>query len=796
MKISNMLGKILSEGLLIAKKSNHEFFTPEHLLYAALESDQICGMLNAAGERIEVLKQDLEEYLNNQVPLRPESERSSNKNPVETLGFQSVMNRAVFHCVSSSRSVIDIPDVLVSMLDEKKNYCSYLMLKNGLDRMHLLEVISQMKNASEEVVQENNAGAFGASGQNQKGRKSALERFCVEMTEQARKGAYDKFIGRQDEIERTIQILCRRVKNNPLHVGDAGVGKTAVTQGLAQRIVEGRVPAELKESKIFSLDLGLLLAGSKFRGDFEERLHAVVDEISAQKNAILFIDEIHMIMGAGTNGSSNMDAANLLKPALATGKMRVIGSTTFEEYAKNFEKDRALARRFQKIDVIEPSVPETVKILEGLLPRFEEYHHVKYQKSALQAAVELSVQYISDKKLPDKAIDVIDEAGSLVKIRKNGGFEGIKISRLQLEDETAPAVSEYEVEATVNTAVIREVISRIAHVPVNNLAGGEKRRLEGLSEKLKQQIYGQDAAIDAVVKAVKRSRAGLKNPEKPDASFLFVGSTGVGKTELARELAKELGVTLLRYDMSEYQEKHTVSRLVGAPAGYVGYENGGLLTDDVRKNPHAVILFDEIEKAHQDIYNVFLQVLDYGFLTDNQGRKADFRNCIIIMTSNAGARDLEKTPLGFGNTQNDSFEALSSDLMKAVEKEFAPEFRNRLDAIVPFAHLDREVVLNVVRKEWKKLADRLKAKKVRLFVTEKCENILLELGYSHQMGARNLARTIDERIADPLVDEVLFGKLSRGGTVVADVIGEEITFTFADGRMEKSNFVETEYEME
>ena len=796
MKISNMLGKILSEGLLIAKKSNHDFFTPEHLLYAALESDQICGMLNAAGERIEVLKQDLEEYLNNQVPLRPESERSSNKNPVETLGFQSVMNRAVFHCVSSSRSVIDIPDVLVSMLDEKKNYCSYLMLKNGLDRMHLLEIISQMKNASEEVAQENNAGAFGAPGQNQKGRKSALERFCVEMTEQARKGAYDKFIGRQDEIERTIQILCRRVKNNPLHVGDAGVGKTAVTQGLAQRIVEGRVPAELKESKIFSLDLGLLLAGSKFRGDFEERLHAVVDEISAQKNAILFIDEIHMIMGAGTNGSSNMDAANLLKPALATGKMRVIGSTTFEEYAKNFEKDRALARRFQKIDVIEPSVPETVKILEGLLPRFEEYHHVKYQKSALQAAVELSVQYISDKKLPDKAIDVIDEAGSLVKIRKNGGFEGIKISRLQLEDETAPAVSEYEVEATVNTAVIREVISRIAHVPVNNLAGGEKRRLEGLSEKLKQQIFGQDAAIDAVVRAVKRSRAGLKNPEKPDASFLFVGSTGVGKTELARELAKELGVTLLRYDMSEYQEKHTVSRLVGAPAGYVGYENGGLLTDDVRKNPHAVILFDEIEKAHQDIYNVFLQVLDYGFLTDNQGRKADFRNCIIIMTSNAGARDLEKTPLGFGSAQNDSFEALSSDLMKAVEKEFAPEFRNRLDAIVPFAHLDREVVLNVVRKEWKKLAERLKAKKVRLFVTEKCENMLLELGYSRQMGARNLARTIDERIADPLVDEVLFGKLSRGGTVVADVIGEEITFTFADGRMEKSNFVETEYEME
>ena len=450
-----------------------------------------------------------------------------------------------------------------------------------------------------------NSPMFDSSNSPGKGRKSALEKFCVDMTKEATKGSYDKFIGREEEIERTIQILCRRVKNNPLHVGDAGVGKTAVTQGLAQRIVEGRVPSELKDSKIYSLDIGLLLAGSKFRGDFEERLHAVVDEVVAKKNAILFIDEIHMIMGAGTNGNTNIDAANLLKPVLATGKMRVIGSTTFEEYSKNFEKDRALARRFQKIDILEPTPQETLKILMGLLPKFEQYHHVKYQKSAIQAAVDLSVQYISDKRLPDKAIDVIDEAGALLKIQKNGGFEGVHISKIQLADENVPAVSEFSVTPTVNVAAIRKVVAKMAHVPLQNLAGGEKEKLYLLEKTLKSQIFGQDKAVEAVVKAVKRSRAGLKNPDKPDASFLFVGPTGVGKTELARCLASQLGVPLLRYDMSEYQEKHTVSRLIGSPAGYVGYENGGLLTDDVRKNPHAVILFDEIEKAHPDIYKFF-----------------------------------------------------------------------------------------------------------------------------------------------------------------------------------------------
>ena len=781
MKISQLMGKILSEGLLYAKRNRHEFFTPEHLLNAALQTDPVCQIINMAGGRIEALKDDIQVYLQNKVPVI-DADYTPDRNPVETLGFQSVMNRAVFHCVSASRQVIDVQDVLVSMLDEKKNYCSYLLFKNGVERMALLEVISRMKNA-QEVGAENAAGAETSPGGAAPRRKSAIERFTVDMTEAAKRGEYDKFIGRTDEIERTIQILCRRLKNNPLHVGDAGVGKTAVTQGLCQRIVEGRVPKELKDSRVFALDIGLLLAGSKFRGDFEERLHAVVDELVAMKNAILFIDEIHMIMGAGTNGSSNMDAANLLKPVLATGKIRVIGSTTFEEYSKNFEKDRALARRFQKIDILEPGREETLKILMGLIPRFEEYHHVKFQKSALEAAVDLSVQYIADKRLPDKAIDVLDEAGSYAKIKNNGGFEGKFQCSLQLADDSQPAVSELNKEAVVNVSQIRQVVSRMARVPLNTLAGGEKVHLQSLEENLKKQIFGQNAAVEQVVKAVKRSRAGLKNPDKPDASFLFVGPTGVGKTELAKCLASELGVSLLRYDMSEYQERHTVSRLIGSPAGYVGYESGGLLTDDVRKNPRAVILFDEIEKAHPDIYNVFLQVLDYGFLTDNQGRKADFRNCIIIMTSNAGARDLERTPLGFGGESSFTFESDSADLKLAVEKEFTPEFRNRLDAIVTFAHLEKEIVLNVVRKEWKKLAERLKAKKVRLFVTEKCEEKLLEEGYSREMGARNLSRTVDERIANPLVDEVLFGKLSKGGTVLADVIGDEITFTFADGML-------------
>lgn len=786
MKISSTLGKAFSDSMILAKTSMHEFVTPEHLLYSLLSMENVCVLLSKSGSDVKRLTDDIKFFLNTKVP---HVKNAGSKGPVESMGFQSVMNRAVFMCVSSERSVVDYTDVLVGMLDENRNYCSYYMMVSGVDRVTLLQEISKIRREEpsqnqvrKEQVVSDDPMVQAAMQNSVANRKNALERFTVDMTAAAAKGEYDRLIGRQDEIERTIQILCRRVKNNPLHVGDAGVGKTAVTQGLAQRIVEKKVPPELKDSRIFSLDLGALMAGSKFRGDFEERLHAVVDEITKLKNAILFIDEIHMIMGAGSNGTSNLDAANLLKPALASGKMRVIGSTTFEEFSKSFEKDHALARRFQKIDILEPDREETVRILNGLLPRYEEFHHVKYQKSAVENAVDLSIQFLTDKRLPDKAIDIIDEAGSLAKIKKNGGFEGVQITKLQLTDETSPAVTEYSAEATVTSQMIRRVVSRMAHVPLESMTGGEKEQLVSMESRLKAQIFGQDAAVDLVVKAVKRARAGLKNPDRPDASFLFVGPTGVGKTELARCLAANLGVPLLRYDMSEYQERHTVSRLIGSPAGYVGYEAGGLLTDDVRRNPHSVILFDEIEKAHPDIYNVFLQVLDYGVLTDNQGRKADFRNCIIIMTSNAGARDMERPSLGFDIEEDSSSAKLDSlELMEAVQREFSPEFRNRLDSIVTFSHLEKDVVLSVVRKEWKKLAARLVSKKVRLYVTPRCEEFLLESGYSRSMGARNLARQVEEKLADPLVDEVLFGALSKGGSVTADYIAGEVTFTFNEG---------------
>lgn len=769
MKVSPILTKILSESLIKAKQSHHEFFTPEHVLYVALQEESVCNMLYESGCDSDTLKENLSNYLETKIPvILNETDNQLVKGPVESTGFQSVMNRAVFHCVSSDTDIIDITDVLVSMFEEKNNYCSYYMRTSGIDKLKLKEVISRTRGIHGTSLKSGNAqpiiGNVQMGGMNPDGMISnnsgGLKRFTVNLTEQAKNGAFDQLIGRDEELERTIQILCRRTKNNPLHVGDAGVGKTALTQGLAQRIVEGKVPDNLKNFTIYSLDLGLLLAGSKFRGDFEERLHSIIDELKEKPDSILFIDEIHMLMGAGTNGNTQMDAANLLKPALASGKIKVIGSTTYEEYSKNFEKDRALSRRFQKIDVAEPTVHETIRIIQGLQAKYEQYHNVKYRSDSIRDAVNLSVQYMPDRRLPDKALDIIDEAGAYLHIVKNGGFMGRKSSVKS---------------GVVTPAVIRTVTAKIAKLPIDIISGDEKANLREIEGILSSEIFGQDKAIFTLGKAVKRARAGFRNPEKPEACYLFVGPTGCGKTELAKSLSKVLKEPLLRYDMSEYQEKHSVSRLVGSPPGYVGFEEGGQLTKDVRKNPHSIVLFDEIEKAHEDIYNILLQIMDYGMLTDNQGRKSDFRSCIIIMTSNAGARDLEKPGIGFGTEASENTEA---SLKEAVEKEFPPEFRNRLDAVIPFNFLNRDVIINVCKKEITKLAERMKDKMIYLSVTDRCVDFLTEKGYSKEFGARNMARAIEEHLANPLVDEVLFGKLAKGGNVTADFENNNIIFTY------------------
>ena len=790
MEISPQLRKILSVSFSDAKYARHEFFTPEHLLSSALAFDSVRGLLESCGADVATIRDYVNEYIKKNVPVSAVQGNGQSAEPVETQGFQEVMNRAVFHCASSDKQILDITDVLVSMTEEKRNYCAYSLRMGGVDKLRLIEAIGEAKltdenrffsdgtdtqqkftpdlQTSEDVRQESPRGT----------KQTALERFCVDLTEEAKQGKIDSLIGRTEEIDRTIQILCRRTKNNPLYVGDAGVGKTAIANGLALRIAQNKVPDAINNFSIYSLDMGLLLAGTKFRGDFEDRLRKITDELMKKRNAILFIDEIHMIMGAGTSGNSTMDAANLLKPVLSSGKIRCIGSTTHEEYAKNFEKDRALARRFQKIDIKEPSPEDTLAILKGLRERYESYHGVMYSDTALKAAVDLSVQYLPDRRLPDKAIDIIDEAGSYMKIKANGGFARMREAPVSESD--AAHTNSLSKKPVVSTSVIKSVTAKMARVPLESVTSGEKEKLRDLADTMRSEIFGQDEAVDAVTKAVKRARAGFNNPERPEASFLFVGPTGVGKTELARSLSRTLGETLLRYDMSEYQEEYTVSRLIGSAPGYVGYEEGGQLTEDVRKNPHSIVLFDEIEKAHPKIYNVLLQVMDYGFLTDNQGRKADFRNCIIIMTSNAGAREMEKSKVGFG--AGEAADANDS-LREAVEKAFSPEFRNRLDGIIAFSHLGKEIVDDIAKKEVAKLAARLAQKKVKLETTPRAIAYLSEKGYSREFGARNMARTVEEKIASPLTDEVLFGKLSAGGEVRVDVSSgsdgtETLTFDY------------------
>ena len=785
MNLDGQLERILNDSYKEACARRNEFFTPEHLLRTAMQQNFVLELLITCGADVQAIIAELDQFLMTHIPVFTDAEKGR-RDAEPTVGLKSVMERAGMQCANADKKYIETEDVLVSMVDEEKNFCSYILRKNGVDRLTLIEVISIERNqrngdcesgdeadaeagtafSSGEDADEQEEETFrpqipGASAQ-----KSALEKYAADLTERARRGELELLVGRDEEIERTVQVLCRRTKNNPLHVGDAGVGKTAITEGLACRIAKELVPEPLKGFSVYSLDMGSLLAGTKFRGDFEERLKRITNELLEKQKAILFIDEIHTIIGAGAVGNGALDAANILKPLLTSGKIRCIGSTTFEEYTKIFEKDRALARRFQKIDILEPSPEEAVRILKGLAPRYAQYHGITYSAEALQEAVSLSVQYLGDRRLPDKAIDIMDEAGAYLRIHAG-------------RSRTQGAAGQQAVRRTpvVTVSTVRKVAAKMARLPLENVGQSEKERLRDISATLSAQIFGHGEAVEAASLAVKKARAGFRNPDRPEAVFLFVGPTGVGKTELARALAAVLGEKLLRFDMSEYQEKYSVSRLIGSAPGYVGYENGGLLTDAVRKDPHAVILFDEIEKAHQDIYNILLQVMDYGTLTDNQGRRADFRNSIIIMTSNAGARDMEKGSVGFAaGTAADKNDAAT--LKEAVGKAFSPEFRNRLDAVIPFAHLSPAVTEDIARKAIRAIAERLAAKKVQLCATDAAAALIAAQGYSREFGARNISRTAEELVAAPLVDEVLFGRLSSGGSVTADAQDGRIVFSY------------------
>ncbi|GHV25286.1 ATP-dependent Clp protease ATP-binding subunit ClpA [Spirochaetia bacterium] len=781
MKISRHVQAIINAAYNEAKVRNHEYLTPEHVLYAALSFNEVQGILTASGANLDELKLGMEDYFVKQVPSMDNTE------PTQTVGFQSVLERAVLQSQSSQKQILDIADILVSLYDEERNYCAYYLRKSGIkNRLELLESLSHdfddendvPFNFSQSYSRYNRMGPTAPDGdtgpggfpeegepvetaqRTKPGKKNALERFATELTALARLGKLEPVIGRQLELDRTVQVLCRRLKNNPVHVGDSGVGKTAITEGLAQRIVAGNVPPTLKDFSIYSLDMGALVAGTKYRGDFEERIKRVVEEILKKEKAILFIDEIHTIIGAGSVSGSALDASNLLKPALSSGKLRCIGSTTHEEYSKYFEKDRALSRRFQKIDIDEPSQEDAITILNGLKSKYEDYHRVVYNNDAVEAAVRLSAQFITERRLPDKAIDVIDEAGAFARIEafKNSGSTAEPALELPPADQGA---AEFPID--ISLQLIETVVAKIARIPERSVGESEKDKLRFLEDKLRARIFGQDEAILAAVKAVKRSRAGFRADNKPVANFLFVGPTGVGKTELARQLADILGVSMHRFDMSEYQEKHTVSRLIGSPPGYVGYEEGGLLTDAIRKQPHSVVLMDEIEKAHPDVYNILLQIMDYATLTDNNGRKADFRNVVFIMTSNAGAREIGKSLIGFGERV-----AGEAEVDSAVERIFTPEFRNRLDAVVRFSHLSKEIMCSIVRKELDLFVAQLAEKKVGLTISDACVDKLAEEGYSREFGARNVGRLIEDKIKAFFVDEVLFGSLSEGGNAYAD----------------------------
>ena len=740
---SRGLEKALHQAMNLARERNHEFATLEHLLLALTDDRETIAVLNGCDVDIDALKSDLEDFINEELDSLIVS---NGQDARPTAAFQRVIQRAVIHVQSSGREEVTGANVLVAIFAERESHAAYFLEQQDMSRLDAVNFISHGITKSGPSEERKVRGAEDGEGVAEGGegkKSSALADFCVNLNDKARQGKIDPLIGRDPELRRTIQVLCRRSKNNPIYVGDAGVGKTAIAEGLARKIIEGDVPEVLKDAVIYALDMGSLLAGTRYRGDFEERLKAVMKELEKMPNAVLFIDEIHTMIGAGATSGGALDASNLLKPALASGAIRCIGSTTYKEYRQFFEKDRALVRRFQKIDVNEPSVPDTIEIVKGLRPYFEEFHKIKYTDEALKAAVELSARYISDRKLPDKAIDVIDETGAS--------------QMLVTEDKRKQVIDVEDIEAT---------IASIARIPPKSVSKSDAELLSGLEQSLKTVVFGQDQAITALSSAIKLARAGLREPEKPIGSYLFTGPTGVGKTEVAKQLADTLGVELLRFDMSEYMERHTVSRLIGAPPGYVGFDQGGLLTDGVDQHPHCVVLLDEIEKAHPDLYNILLQVMDHGKLTDHNGKSVDFRNVILIMTSNVGAAELARSPIGFGRKRE------VGDDEEAINRTFSPEFRNRLDAIISFAPLPREVVRRVVEKFVLQLEGQLAERGVTINLTPEAADWLAEHGYDERMGARPLGRVIQEHVKKPLADQVLFGELVNGGSVTVAVVGE------------------------
>jgi ATP-dependent Clp protease ATP-binding subunit ClpA len=744
--ISKELSATLGFAVREAKKRRHEYVSIEHILFAILYDPTGIDIVENCGGNVENLISSIEDFFEEKIERIP----AGNEYVLQqTIGFQRVIQRAVNHARSAEKPEVTVSDILASIFLEKDSHAEYFLSAEGVTRLDVLNFISHDVS---KTPQGDAPGESTKSSKDQRKKKTnPLELFTSDLVKFAAQGKLDPLIGRKTEMERTMQVLCRRRKNNPVYIGDPGVGKTAMAEGLAQRIQSGDIPELLKDVEIFALDLGGMLAGTKFRGDFEQRLKGVIAELKKKPKAILFIDEIHTIVGAGATSSGSMDASNILKPVLTSGEIRCIGSSTFEEFKTHFEKDRALSRRFEKIEIFEPPVTEAVQILKGLRSRYEEHHGITYTDSALKAAAELSSKFLNDRYLPDKAIDVIDEAGAF--IRLSGAANRKKI----------------------NPTDIEKIVAKMARIPTQSVSTSDRAKLEQLADGLKRVVFGQDDAIKALVTSIKRSRAGLGIPERPVGCFLFTGPTGVGKTEVARQVAMNLGVEFIRYDMSEYMEKHAVARLIGAPPGYIGFDQGGLLTDGIRKHPHSVLLLDEIEKAHPDLFSILLQVMDHATLTDNTGKKADFRNVILMMTSNAGTREMSQQTIGFGDVKKDT----ASKGIKAIEKMFSPEFRNRLDEVINFNSLNLDIMEKVVDKFMRELNGQLGPKKIKLTISAKVRTWLAEKGYDPQYGARPLARVIQTEMKDALSDEILFGRMQKGGEVSIDLKDDKLVFNYS-----------------